>query len=67
MVTQEQELESLRIEVERLRVFQESALGLICNAHSKTVDFVTDEDGATPGWAGAARLWIDAYPYGALR
>ncbi|HJR04375.1 MAG TPA: hypothetical protein VKA83_22225 [Methylomirabilota bacterium] len=40
----------------------DTAHGLICNAHNKTVDHVTVADGASPGWAEAARRWIDAYP-----
>lgn len=65
------ELERLRArvaelggEVGRLETFQNAAHGLICNAHSKRVDYVTNDDGASPGWAEAARAWIDAYPFG---
>jgi hypothetical protein len=41
----------------------DAALGIICNAHQKRVDDVTNDDGASPGWAEAARRWIDAYPF----
>jgi hypothetical protein len=40
----------------------DDADGIICNAHRGRVDDVTTEDGASPGWAEAARRWIDAYP-----
>ena len=45
-----------------LAEYIDAAHGLICNAHNKTVDHVTVADGASPGWAEAARRWIDAYP-----
>jgi hypothetical protein len=48
--------------IERLHSMLDAAHGLICNAHQKRVDDVTTEDGASEGWAGAARRWIDAYP-----
>jgi hypothetical protein len=44
----------------------DAAHGIICNAHQKRVDDVTTADGASPGWAKAARRWIDAYPPAAL-
>lgn len=53
----------LEAEEKRLGSFQDAAHGLICNAHHKGVDYVTEED-ASPGWAQAARAWIDAYPFG---
>lgn len=49
-------------EVKRLHDMIDAAHGIICNAHQKRVDDVTNEDGASPGWAEAARRWIDAYP-----
>ena len=52
----------LRDEIAPLREALDAAHGLICNAHQKRVDDVTNEDGASPGWAEAARRWIDAYP-----
>jgi hypothetical protein len=36
------------------------ALGLICSAHYETLDEVTEEH-ALPGWAAAARWWLDRY------
>lgn len=47
---------------EQLLDFIEAAHGIICNAHAARVDNVTTADGASPGWAEAARAWIDAYP-----
>lgn len=49
-------------EIDRLLGVIDAAHGLICNAHQKRVDDVTAGDGASPGWAEAARRWIDAYP-----
>ncbi len=69
IVTQHAEVKRLEREAERLgRVapdlsdYIDAAHGLICNAHRTTVDHVTEADGASPGWAEAARRWIDAYP-----
>lgn len=47
---------------EQLLDYIDAALGLICNAHRAGVDYVTEADGASPGWAEAARKWVDAYP-----
>lgn len=64
--TAERDLAASRAEVERLRDMIDAAHGIICNAHQKRVDDVTTADGASPGWAEAARRWIDAYPPAAL-
>jgi len=47
---------------DQLLEYIDAAHGLICNAHRARVDNVTEADGASPGWAGAARQWVDAYP-----
>ncbi len=54
--------EEMQREISRLRDTIDAAHGLICSAHQKRVDDVTTDDGASPGWAEAARRWIDAYP-----
>lgn len=56
----------LEAENARLCGMIDAAHGIICNAHQKRVDDVTTADGASPGWAEAARRWIDAYPPAAL-
>jgi hypothetical protein len=56
------ELDAARARVAERDDMLDAAHGLICNAHQKVVDDVTVDDGASPGWAEAARRWIDAYP-----
>jgi hypothetical protein len=58
------EVAALRHTLNVLRDKVDAAHGIICNAHQKRVDDVTNDDGASPGWAEAARRWIDAYPDG---
>lgn len=56
------ELDAACARIAELDEMLDAAHGLICNAHQKRVDDVTTEDGASPGWAEAARRWIDTYP-----
>lgn len=54
--------ERMQGDIDRLLGVVVAAHGLICNAHQKRIDDVTNADGASSGWAEAARRWVDAYP-----
>jgi hypothetical protein len=53
-------------QAEALDSMLDAAHGLIVNAHQKRIDDVTNADGASSGWAEAARRWVDTYPPGLL-
>lgn len=47
---------------DQLLEYIDAAMGIICNAHPTQIVAGEDPPGASPGWAEAARRWIDAYP-----